>query len=517
VATRSILDIEVNDAQFKKYVENYDKYQKALGAQSALWTKAGAEQSKVAANFQKMAAQALAVNKATQNDGEAGRKLVNNNRENDRLWTSMARTTKSVSSNIKDATTSLLRWTGLLGAVGGLLGAGGLFGIDRMAASVSSQRTSARSRGVSIGEQSAFKNFERYGVDSSFLDTVNDIKSDPSKSWSLGTLGVDNNGSTEETAVSLLKAMRQRAKTTPNSQLGLLDRQTGLSMGAGFWKSIGSGTDEEFNKTLAANQADIKRMGVGDKTAEAWQDFTRQMQRAGQQIENVFVNGLVNLSGPLSNLSSAFVGLVGTVMNSKGLKDGIGQLANWIDEFADEIKTGKFQESVRTFVDGIGELADSIKKWTNHPGQAISDQFTGAAKTAIDAVRFRGTKYEGMDPLMFGGGGPAVTQGVDWSEWTDPIKRLFAPKSQDAQLGLPDGTIAKLIGMPDLGLPGYQDRANSVFNELNNNEIAAARNDSPNKRADALQQYGSAHGITITINNAPGNDISVTTNQVVAH
>jgi hypothetical protein len=421
----------------------------------------------------------------------------------------MGRTTKAVSAHIKDATTSLLRWTGLLGAVGGLLGAGGLFGIDRMAANVASQRTSTRGRGVSIGEQSAFRNFERYGIDSSFLDTVNDLKSDPTKSWSLATLGVDSNGSNGDTAIALLKAMRQRAKSTPDSQLGLLDKQTGLSMGSNTWRTLHDSSDKEFNSTLAAFARDKKSLGVNDSTAEAWQNFTRQMQRAGQPLENIFVNKLVKLEPSLERLSSAFVALVGTVMGSQGVKDGIDGLAHWLDELGKQIETGKFQESVRTFIDGVGGLADTIKK-LSHPLTA----FVGTD----DPVGLR--EGRGLARTLGGEPDPGAQSREAIKEWFKGAWNYATENSsgtRDAKLGLHEGTISKLIGQPDLGLPGYDALADKVYNDLYARELAARRNDSPNSRAEALQGYAAANHITIAIHNAPGNDISVTSNQIVAH
>jgi hypothetical protein len=47
---------------------------------------------------------------------------------------------KSLAGHIKDATTSLLTWSGIVGVFTGVLGAGGLFGINRLAATTSAQR-----------------------------------------------------------------------------------------------------------------------------------------------------------------------------------------------------------------------------------------------------------------------------------------------------------------------------------------------------------------------------------------
>jgi hypothetical protein len=47
---------------------------------------------------------------------------------------------KSLAGHIRDATTSLLSWGGIVGLFTGVLGVGGLFGLNRLAATTGSQR-----------------------------------------------------------------------------------------------------------------------------------------------------------------------------------------------------------------------------------------------------------------------------------------------------------------------------------------------------------------------------------------
>jgi hypothetical protein len=503
-AMKSVLDIEVNDAQFKAYTAAYAKYEAALGKQAEMWKKAGMEQGKIGAHFQKMTAQLMAQSHANREAGEAGKKQLVNLRQSDQLWTSMSRNTRDVSKNILGATTSLLRWTGILSAVSGLFGAGGLYGIDRMAAGVSGQRQSAMGRGVSLGEQSAFRNFDRlFGGDAtSFLDTTSGMLTDPRKSWSLATMGVNANGSTEETAVNLLKAMRQRARGTDTSQLGMLDTQTGIGAGADVWRRLHDMGDPEFSKMMAANQRDIKSLGVGDKTAEAWVDFNRQMQRAGQQIENVFVNGLTKLAGPLGNLSAAFVHLVKDVMGSDMLKDGIKSLAHWLDDFSKEMESGQFQRNVKDLIDGVGGLADQLRPWA-HPLDALMASAPSPLKSLL------GVK------------GADVPKGQ--MPWSRPETRpsWLHPQSDDARLGLPDGTLRKLAG-PDMGDPelfggeGYNGKVKGIADELRALERQnRSWSDTDNTAATqkALMQYGAAHNIQVTINNNTGGSAIAVVNQ----
>src|SRR6185437_13721239 len=125
--------------------------------------------------------------------------------------------TKGVAGNIFEATKALAKWTGLLSAVGGLLGAGGLFGIDRMAAKAAGQRRSAMGLGLSTGEQSAFQiDLQRLVDPDAFLGNLAEMEGDVSaQSPAYALMGHGLTGDTMKDAVDFLKAERELARRTP--------------------------------------------------------------------------------------------------------------------------------------------------------------------------------------------------------------------------------------------------------------------------------------------------------------
>jgi hypothetical protein len=77
-----------------------------------------------------------------------------------RHWQNLAISTSSVAKNILGATESLIKWSGILSLV---TGGAGLFGFDRLAQSVSSQRMAAMGTGGDYGARAAFlTNFRRF-------------------------------------------------------------------------------------------------------------------------------------------------------------------------------------------------------------------------------------------------------------------------------------------------------------------------------------------------------------------
>ena len=89
------------------------------------------------------------------------------------VWRDMTRSTREFAGNIATATTSILRWASITGVLSGLIGAGGLFGIDRLAIGAAGARRSSLGLGAGIGNQSAFNaNFGRLVDPQSFLESV---------------------------------------------------------------------------------------------------------------------------------------------------------------------------------------------------------------------------------------------------------------------------------------------------------------------------------------------------------
>lgn len=360
--TKPIIDIDIDTSKFERFQKLYDKYQEQLAKSPAAWAKVNKENAAISKHIEKITAALLAQNQVAQETSSANKEQAKYLMRGDTLWTSMAKSTKSVASNIIGATRALLSWTGILGAVGGLIGAGGLFGIDRMAANAANQRRSSMGLGLSIGEQKAFQvNFSRVVDPDQYLGWVNQMETDPTKAWSAYALGVNPTGNTENDSVSLLKALRARAKSTPTNQLGLLQNQFGLSgVSTEDLRRLQKMGDSEFNGLVAGNARDIKSLGISDPVARKWQDFTTQMERAGAQIVKTFVNGLIPLAGPLEHLSGAVVKFIEVLMKSDLVKGAINNLAHWLESFSGEVGGNEFLDKVRQFTSDMGDLADAV-------------------------------------------------------------------------------------------------------------------------------------------------------------
>lgn len=439
MGVKSILEIDVQDAKFVRFQELFNRYTEELGKTPNSWKAVGKESAAMATQFERMAAALMAQNALSAESRDADEKRLKQLSSSERMWTSMSKSAKSISRSVLDIGSGILKWGGLI-AGGALFGS--MFGIDRMARDVSSSRRSSMGLGLSIGEQKAFNiNFERL-MDPNFLSQVAEMKMDPSKAGPLYTMGVGTGGSTEDTAVALLKAMRTRALATPIEQLGLLDTQTGLSAGTEEWRRLHDMKSSEFNSLMSGNRRDISAFNIGDPTAEKWQNFTTQMEKAGATIFKVFVQGLGPLAGPLTNLSDAFTKFVGRLFPASGngpVQKGIEDLGHWLDGLSGKLSSQSFLDSVDKFVSGTGQLADAIETTIDaiqHPGRTAVRAVTGAIKADFiggHQALWEGAKY-GMSLLG---------KGADWIQ----KQAAFAQLAQlDAAYGLPGGTLEYVWG-----------------------------------------------------------------------
>src|SRR5271156_2080553 len=125
MAFRSVIDVDVNSDQFKKFAEMFQKYKEQLEKTKGGWQGANKAAAATASTVEDIVAATAAQNQ-----------LMNQlARSSSKVETSLDRTRKSVvaiSAGLAEATRHLLRIGGIGGIAGGLLGVGGLWGLDRL-------------------------------------------------------------------------------------------------------------------------------------------------------------------------------------------------------------------------------------------------------------------------------------------------------------------------------------------------------------------------------------------------
>jgi len=363
MATKSVIDIDINDEKFKEFQRLFEKYQSSLGKMPNQWGKINKEVSSLQGNFNRVQhaldtiASRLDKNyKTLQNTDQ----VVN---KTEKHFQSIGKTAASISKNVAATTFNLLKW-GSVGAALGLLGsAGGLFGLGSLAGAASDTRRQAQGLGVTAGELKAAQvNFQRVADVNSLLSTIASAQTDITKQYAFGAAQVNPNQSAAQLLPQLLRragevykagspaTAQQRLEVSGLSALGI-DVETARRMA-----SLRKGEMDDLEKKYAA---DTKTLALTDALLKRWQDLDVQLSRSKQKIENVFISGLEGLVTPLDNLSDSFSNAVKAFLESPKLKEWIGTLGVKLEEFAKYLEKPEFKTDVENFLTNVGKIGEA--------------------------------------------------------------------------------------------------------------------------------------------------------------
>jgi len=367
VAVRSIIDVEIDpEGHMKAFASLYEKYQSQLAKAPGMWAAASKEVQAQRQGFEAIAAAILAQNELT---ARAAKEQKNNRQEIERsavLWRDISRSTSRVAGNVKDMTLSLLKWASVTGVISGLAGAGGLFGIDRLATGVSSTRRSSMGLGIGYGDLRAFgANFSRLVDPESFLSGVAGAKLDVQQRVGLIGAGLtpqEINAPTGDTATALLRNLFKISDTTNPAlyEQVINSRHLGNFVSKFDLERFRETGPDERRAMLARFGEDRQKFDLPRDVQRGWQELTTQMTRAGQGIENTFVRGLAPLTRGLTKLSESVEEKLRSFLGSPLLGKWMKDLDEGLEKFAGYIGTEDFSNKVGDFVNGIGKLASAV-------------------------------------------------------------------------------------------------------------------------------------------------------------
>ena len=140
MADLPVVKLPIDTSDFDEFLSLYKKFQDSVKALPGAWGKVSEEISGTEGIFIGMTAALIAAADASKKIADNHTKINQTATKTGRVFHDMARDTKDVAKNILNATASLLKWTALTSVFSGLVGAGGLFGIDRLAISAGSAR-----------------------------------------------------------------------------------------------------------------------------------------------------------------------------------------------------------------------------------------------------------------------------------------------------------------------------------------------------------------------------------------
>ncbi|HAT3955594.1 TPA: lytic transglycosylase domain-containing protein [Kluyvera ascorbata] len=403
MAAKAIVDIAVNDDSFNSFLDKFNGYKKAVDELPEAWRMSSRGIGDSAKETEKMRHSMDAVTKAftdgvasitalnggldqlNQSLDKAGKTQSDLNKKTSgasNFLSKASKDAKSLAGHLKDATTSLLSWGSIVGVFSGLAGAGGLWGMNRLAGSASAQRFTAMGLGTTAGGlNSAAVNFQSaLGNPVGTLGAIRDAQADLGKRWTFNAMGVDANQDPTKLLPQMIKSARDIFVKNGSTQQGAeaygLTNYFTLDDLNRFKKM----SDAEIDAMAKQAAVDTQKLQVSDRQLKQWQDFNIQLDRSKVSISNTFIRGLAPLTPELTKLSDAFSGAIDTVLKSPELGKWIDSLAGGIQKFGNYLASPSFKSDVDAFMSGVEKLGRVIQKffgWAT--GKESTEEFMGGS------------------------------------------------------------------------------------------------------------------------------------------
>ena len=384
MAAKSIIEVDVNDEKFLSFMEKFNEYQAALDDLPEAWRASAQGISDSARETSKASTEADGMAKAFSDGVDALNAMVNNldringnledanKRQEDLnkktsgssgIFGKLKKDSKEFAGHIKDATVNLLSWGGIVGLFTGVLGAGGLFGLNRLASTASAQRFTSMGLNTSIGAlDSTAINYQRAVANpTATLGAIRDTQADLSQRWKFQAMGINNaDRSPDQLLPEMIRAARDIFKQTGGTLQGANAYGLTSFFSIDDLNRFKNMSDAEIEAMEKRAKRDAQLLQITDEQARQWQDFNIQLDYSSQSIKNTFIRGLGPLTPGLTKLSDALSGAIDTVMRSPELGKWIDGLAGGIQRFGNYLASPEFKNDVEDFMAGLKKLGQTI-------------------------------------------------------------------------------------------------------------------------------------------------------------
>ncbi|MEG7482214.1 lytic transglycosylase domain-containing protein [Citrobacter freundii] len=390
MAAKSIIEVDVNDEKFLSFMDKFNEYQAALEDLPEAWRASAQGIGDTARETSKASSEAEGMTKAFLDGVDALNMMVNNldringnledanKRQEDLnkktsgsagIFGKLKKDSKEFAGHIKDATVNLLSWGRIVGLFTGVLVAGGLFGLNRLASTASAQRFTSMGLNTTIGAlDSTAINFQRAVANpTATLGSIRDAQADLSQRWKFQAMGINN---AERSPDQLLPEMIRAARDIFKQTGGTLQGANAYGLTSFFsiddlnrFKNM---SDAEIEAMEKRARRDAQLLQITDEQARQWQDFNIQLDYSSQSIKNTFIRGLGPLTPGLTKLSDALSGAIDTVMRSPELGKWIDGLAGGIQRFGNYLASPEFKNDVEDFmvkVEKLGKVIGKVVDW----------------------------------------------------------------------------------------------------------------------------------------------------------
>jgi len=339
MASKSIIEINVDDSKFKAFAANFAKYQEALKGTSKDWKNSNSEASKFTTDTEKLMQKLRKAQKDLNKDIADGNQQLKNT----------AKITGEIAANFASSALSIAKWLTL-----GAIGSG--FGLGALAANATNTRKTASGYGVTSGElRAANVNYGNYMSPESVLSKIADVQNDLSRKQILSRLGGKEGQDAAQMLPELFKNAIKEFKT--GGQTSQYAEAMGLTQIFDIQdlRRGAQATTETLNKVAETFKNDIALFTLSPADEDAISTFWNQLKRAGEAIEINLIKALQPVMPQLIELSKVI---------TKAITDFIGstEVRKALEDFTAYLASDKAKQDIQSFFDGLSRLGRGMVK-----------------------------------------------------------------------------------------------------------------------------------------------------------
>ena len=451
MTNKAIFDVDVDTTKFSEFLKLYDRYQSTLKTLPAGWQAVGGRAEEASALWAKVSGQADRQAAAAKMGGRGAEIIAAAAGAVAAGWAAATHSVSIVDNHVTRIVGAMVKLSTITTAIGGLLGAGSLFGIDRLAATVSANRRAALGLGLGYGQYQAIgANFSRLVDPGSLLANVAGARYDVTSPQYTALLAAGVNprtvrsGNTADVTAELMQRLPQLfAGMNTERDRGLIGAKAhalGIDQLMSMQDLVAflNASPAERQTIIKRSLRDSKTMDLTDAAQRKWQDLTTQLGRAAAQIETTFAEKLARIEPGLEKLSEAFVKAFKAFADSGLAEKGINALAGGLSSLADYLDSKQFQDDMSYWIGWLSDAGAALWKFI----RSFDDKFDGSG---------------GSDSTAYP---PPNVQ---------PSAALSSPQAV-GQSGARPATLAAMAGLPSAGMTISNELLNQYANTPSGHE-----------------------------------------------
>ena len=357
------IDIEVNDEQFKRFMDRFSVYSDKLDEMPDSWKKLDAAMSGTGAAFGKVAgrsSEAMAIGAAAaaviteeiHKATKAQHQFRQATNQSHSALKMLAATTGSIGKTIFGISKSMLK----IGTIGGsLFGIGSTLGIDALAGTALNKQKTARGLGISVGQMQAFRaNMGRYVNPDSLLSNAAAARNDQTKWGAFAAMGIPVQQALSEGTMPLAMQLTNRARSIWQHGPHTLQYANARGLTQFFslddLRRLGRSSTAGLTSAESSTLRDASKFGFGPAVNREWAMLSIQLQKAGIVIEKSLIEGLAPLAPKLETLSRDISGFISTFLQGPDFKALMKDFAAGLGEFTHYLASPQFKSDIRSVV-----------------------------------------------------------------------------------------------------------------------------------------------------------------------